>query len=273
MKRQPDGRQTTRGLRDVLLTILLLAVVFAAWRFVFSSAAGGLGGPSASPLPTATPTVPEMLIPLPVATANAISTKIARQIVAEETLRSPAYTPDVTPDWARLRSDMATRAARPRPTQALFSAYPAQKPAGAGWLGQMLPMFYNHGFGVTNTWSEYGAGGILETDVIAGAYYGDPARALPGPQGLVVVQVRQMDQDRLGASMTYQKLFLTPTASGEVTITGAQGERLILQSTDGTTFYFDLPTRQFVPSLAATVTAPPPTTGPVSPLATGTPVP
>ena len=49
-----------------------------------------------------------------------------------------------------------------------------------------------------------------------------------GPQGLVVVDVWQMTQDRLDTDLIYQKIFDTPSASGEVTITGAQGERLIL---------------------------------------------
>jgi len=62
--------------------------------------------------------------------------------------------------------------------------------------------------------------------------------------------------------MVYYKQFLTPTQSGPVNITGAVGERLILQSTNRTMFYFDVPARQFVPSLTW-----------VSPIATPTPQP
>ena len=50
-------------------------------------------------------------------------------------------------------------------------------------------------------------------------------------------------------SMVYYKQFLTHTQSGPVHITGAVGDRLILQSTSSTTFFFGVPSRQFVPSL------------------------
>ncbi len=273
MRLEPEGRKPLRALRDVLLTVLLLAVAFVAWRFVYSSAGAVRGGAGISPLPTATEAAPATLTPIPAATIQAMLTRRANLISVEKTRRSPLYTPQVTTDWARLRREEATLAAKPRPTQALHTAFPGQTLAGAGWLGRGLPTYYNSGFGVTNLWHEVSAGGMVNTDVIAGGTYADPARASPGPQGLLVVEVWQMAQDRLSDSMVYQKMFLTPTASGEVTITGAQGERVILQSTGGTVFYFDVPTRQFVPSLAATVTAPPPTTGPVSPLATGTPAP
>jgi hypothetical protein len=165
--------------------------------------------------------------------------------------------------------------AEPRPTLALYRAFPGEKSAGTGRLVGGLPGYYNHGFGVSNGWSEVSGGGTVMTTVFGGAEWASEAEAgsVIGQQGLVAVEVWQMAPDRLSDTMIYQKIFDTPTASGEVTVTGAQGQRLILQSTDGTTFYFDVPTRQFVPSLAATVTAPPPTTGPVSPLATGTPVP
>jgi len=158
---------------------------------------------------------------------------------------------------------------------ALRGPEPGETPVGAGWLSPSppFPAYYNKGFGVTNNWREYSEGGFVVTSVFAGGEYADVALGLPGQQGLVVVQVFQIDQARLNGGLTYNELFHTPTASGEVTITGAQGDRLILQSTGGTTFYFDVPTRQFVPSLAATVTAPVPTPGPESPLPTGTPVP
>lgn len=38
----------------------------------------------------------------------------------------------------------------------------------------------------------------------------------------------------------------TPTLNGPVQITDAVGERLTLQADDGTTFYFDVATRQWV---------------------------
>ncbi len=270
MRRKFERRNTLRALRDALLTIFVLAAAFAAWRFVFSAGGGPQAGTAFSPLPTATGTLPGIVIPLPAATAHAISTNIANRIHADETLRAPSYTPDVTPDWPKLNSDRATREARPRPTVAFFSSL-GDKPAGAGRFGPGQPAFYNKQIATTNGWYEESAGGTVRTLVTVGATWQDWAQALPSRQGLVFVQVLQLDQARLNINLTYMEEFLTPTASGELTITGAQGERLILQSSDGTTFYFDVPTRQFVASLDATVT-PPPTTGPESPLPTATPL-
>jgi hypothetical protein len=53
------------------------------------------------------------------------------------------------------------------------------------------------------------------------------------------------------------QVYLTPLKAGPVQVVDAQGERLVLRSLDGTTtFYFDVPTRQFMDSLTVTTTAP-----------------
>jgi hypothetical protein len=129
----------------------------------------------------------------------------------------------------------------------------------------MLPLFFVHQINVTNAWFEDTAGGTMRTYVFAGSK--------PGPggeitqQGLVIVQVAKISPQG-DISVVYYKEFLTPMQSGSTSITGAVGERLTLQSTNGTTFYFDVPLRQFVPSLTWT-----PTPGPISPIVTPTSAP
>ena len=84
---------------------------------------------------------------------------------------------------------------------------------------------------------------------------------------MVVVQVWQISvKDNLASTdLVVQAELLTPLQVGAVQIKDAQGERLVLQSASGTTFYFDVPSRQFVPSLSWT-----PMPGPISPVATPT---
>jgi hypothetical protein len=71
---------------------------------------------------------------------------------------------------------------------------------------------------------------------------------------------------------------LTPTKHGGVRVVGEQDNRLTLVSTDGTTYYFDVPARRFVASLTEIVpSATPPNTFPppptLHPIWTSTPVP
>ena len=132
-------------------------------------------------------------------------------------------------------------------------------PAGTGAIGYMLPAFYVHDFIVENVWFKDTEEGTLRTYVYGGFI---PAPGgFPTQQGVVVVQVLKMDSHG-GVKEVYYRLFPTPTQSGSVHITGAIGERLILQATNGIVFYFDAPLRQFVPSLSWT-----PTPGPISPMA------
>ncbi len=138
-------------------------------------------------------------------------------------------------------------------------------PAGTGAIGHMLPAFYVHDFIVENVWYKDTAGGTLRTYVYGG-FIPTPG-GFPTQQGVVAVQVLKMDAHGDIQQIYYQQ-FPTRTQSGSVHITGAVGERLTLQSTNGTTFYFDIPLRQFVPSLTWT-----PTPGPISPIATPTPAP
>jgi hypothetical protein len=67
-------------------------------------------------------------------------------------------------------------------------------------------------------------------------YAGDPT------QGLLVVVVKTPDRVPIGPVETYR----TPMKAGPVEIIAAVGERLTLRAEDGTRFYFDVATRQWV---------------------------
>src|SRR5258706_5035960 len=73
--------------------------------------------------------------------------------------------------------------------------------------------------------------------VFAGSDYNDPS------QGAIFVAIN-------GSLLPPESgKFLTPDRSGPVHIVGAQGERLILRSDQGKTYYFDVPGRRFTTSL------------------------
>ena len=58
-----------------------------------------------------------------------------------------------------------------------------------------------------------------------------------------------VQDNRTVAEMLESRLYLTPQQAGPVRVVGAEGERLVLQSTTGVIYYFDVPLRQFVSSL------------------------
>lgn len=121
------------------------------------------------------------------------------------------------------------------------------------------------GYVIENVW--FGLRDGEKINVYAGIHSTDPA------QGLVHVF-----RFNGGTETDY----LTPIKAGSVHIVKGQNDRLVLLSTDGTTFYFDVPTLQFVnsltgiaptytPTAVATLT---PTRGPTyTPLPTCTPGP
>jgi hypothetical protein len=92
--------------------------------------------------------------------------------------------------------------------------------------------------------------------VFAGSDYNDDA------QGMVYVTID-------GYPLPDGSYFPTPHRSGAVRIVGAQGQRLILLSIGGETFYFDVPGLQFTDSLSANV--PTVTPRPITPTPSLTP--
>lgn len=94
--------------------------------------------------------------------------------------------------------------------------------------------FYSGDVTIQNYWQNIVNGETVQ--VFAGSLYEDPE------QGLVIV---------LGSSPSGR--YYTPTRVGSLRIVDESGLRLTLVSTHGATFYFDIPTHQFVDSLEVTV--------------------
>jgi hypothetical protein len=116
---------------------------------------------------------------------------------------------------------------------------------------------------------EYYIGGQWFEDLDAGnrrIFVGVGSLAVPGAgkptdQGVVIVLVAKWINGYFTFLAGAKSEYRTAKADGTLHITGAQDARLILESSNGTTFYFDVPSRQFVDSLNApappTVTEPP----------------
>jgi hypothetical protein len=135
-----------------------------------------------------------------------------------------------------------------------------------------MPPFPAMQFRVTNVWYVDSDGLRKRTVVYAGA---EPSANGENLQGGVTVYVWQMSPqgDGVVTNLVEAHTYLAAAQSQTLEIVDAVGERLILRSTNGTLFYFDLPTRQYVPSLTVTVTVPPPTESPVTPAPSETPAP
>jgi hypothetical protein len=111
------------------------------------------------------------------------------------------------------------------------------------------------GLDTQNGWVGYLDGN--KVDLYAGALLDDPG------QGAVFLFVTIPNSGFLG-------LILTPTQHGGVRVVGEQNNRLTMISTDGTTYYFDVPARRFVDSLSEVVSSatPPATKTPLIRLST-----
>lgn len=172
-------------------------------------------------------------------------------------------TPDITATASgdATQSAIATRIAykyqlmtQDEATAMRASPVPSQAPVATGIWDDVYvkAQWGQQGFVVQNAWGGYVDGNPV--GVFAGAW----ASAL--------------DQGILQVVWTFplrgfNKQYATPGRHGSVRITGEHNNRLTLISTDGSTFYFDVPGLQFVPSLTEIVPTitPPPTYTPVVP--------
>jgi hypothetical protein len=110
-----------------------------------------------------------------------------------------------------------------------------QTPLGAGIIYDGQPPMGSWGFKLKSSWAELLEDRVVYVDTGGDGYMGDPT------QGLVVVHVITLIRQP-----TEWNLYQTPTKAGPVTITDAVGERLTLEAPDGTRFYFEVATRQWV---------------------------
>lgn len=134
----------------------------------------------------------------------------------------------------------------PGPTPIPITPTPApiaRQPSGSGFIvTDFVSPFPAMSHVITSLWYEENASQRII--VYAGALRDEPGVTTAASQGVVIVQVETLDHAPLPGGGT----FVTPSKVGAVTIVIARGERLTLQSINGATFYFDVPTRQFVSS-------------------------
>ena len=159
------------------------------------------------------------------------------------TPNSPLQTPTLNAKETFLQKIKQTvESARIKPpTPEPLVPIPGSTPAGAGAIVKVQPPFSNSMYHIENTW-------YTDLDSKRRLYVYAGSMSAPGggytDQGIVIIQVPSSTGEILPISQ-----YLTPEKLGSVRVVGAVGDRLILQSTSGTTFYFDVPSRQFVPSL------------------------
>jgi hypothetical protein len=174
-------------------------------------------------LPVATIEVPATPSSLPTADKFAAARELATQVAAIPS--ATRYWPYPTPTLDFIPTDWPP-------------AVPYQA-AGAGFIltGAQLGMSSGD-FKDTNMWLELLPDRTIRVFAGGDGYIGDPT------QGLLVISVKTPAPHRvlIGSIETYR----TPTEAGPVTVIDAVGERLTLQADDGTTFYFDVATRQWV---------------------------
>jgi hypothetical protein len=146
-----------------------------------------------------------------------------------------------------------------KPQATAFLPLPESTPLGSGALffGAVAP--YSRGapiYHITSQWYQDFENGRRRVYVGVGSLAGEGGRSQATDKGVVVVNVVEW-VTQLG--LTYPETvpgggeYRTPVDTGTLTINGAQDARLILLSTNGTTFYFDVPARRFVSSLTEVV--------------------
>ncbi|MEZ4614887.1 MAG: hypothetical protein R2867_05130 [Caldilineaceae bacterium] len=168
-----------------------------------------------------------------------------------------AFGPDI-PDLSYPTNTPApTTVIGPEPT----AFFPVEgTPAGTGAIVLDIPPFKIVPAMVQweNTWIKNYDQNRKQIRVWAGATGGPDLK--PSAQGLLAIIMFEFAPERHGMTFsTGGDLYYTPTQSGAVRIVDAVDETLILQSTGGVIYYFDLPSRQFVPAIPGGTPTPLPT--------------
>ncbi len=122
-------------------------------------------------------------------------------------------------------------------------------PAGAGLIAVIGSGGYGAPYRIGNRWIEDIHNGRTRIEVEAGVENGPDG--LPSAQGIIVVEIWQKSviNNSVAVNRIGMKIYPAPIQAGFLEIVDAVGERLILRSENGTTFYFDVPSYQFVPSM------------------------
>ncbi|MEZ4614886.1 MAG: hypothetical protein R2867_05125 [Caldilineaceae bacterium] len=224
------------------ITVCISIVVFLSGGMMARVFSGQIAGQTVdSPLPSPSVTVfePTWTPPGPdwVATHEVL--------VATES----AFGPDI-PDLSYPTNTPApTAVIRPEPTA---FASPEGTPAGAGFIIFNMPSFKIVPSMVQwqNTWVKNFDQDRQQLAVWAGAE--GRADLKLSSQGLIAMMTFEIVTEPVYKGFTFSSgldQYRTPTQSGAVRIVDAVGETLILQSAGGEIYYFDLPSRQFVPAI------------------------
>ncbi len=242
--------------------IVLVVVTFVLLGCASRSSQSPIRPDGLSPLPTSvSPAPPPSRVvqafasPLhsPIATPNSpreTATVGARQRVASETAKPPRF------GWSGSCVDKPTASAQAMPT---FSpGWANSTPAGAGAITTGGPAIYPltpMAYHVTNKWWEVPHTGGKMIWVQAGSISRDVSQDHTENQGMIAVIVSLVCAQGTGYTSDWIEVgvYLTPVRAGPVRIVDAVGERLVLKATEGGVFYFDVPARQFVPSLTVAV--------------------
>jgi hypothetical protein len=146
------------------------------------------------------------------------------------------------------------------PQATTFFPDPLATPLGAGAVFIGSGPFSNVAYYLESQWYEDVDAGNRRIFVGVGSLAVLGA-SVPTQQGVVVIAEAKWINGSVVFLGGAKGEYLTPQATGSLHITDASGARLVLESSNGTTFYFDVPSRQYVDSLNAppppTVTEPP----------------
>ena len=114
----------------------------------------------------------------------------------------------------------------------------AKRAAGAGTIGEYGQAPTSpRAFSGQNYWYE----NLTDRAIIV--FAGAEGAGGTSSQGLLMVMAKSLDGLQI---LERAQFYPTPSKAGPVTITDAVGERLTLEAADGTQFYFDVATRQWV---------------------------
>ncbi len=184
---------------------------------------------------------------LPVPTVGATASQETPEIPWFYSIKDPTKRAYFVHGYEQTIADMTEVALTPRPPRPtpyfIQGTIAPGIPAGAGTRTANVPgsftqaPFQSSLFLSKNHWDEPLTDYRLEVYAGVQGSSGDPQ------QGEIIVFRRSLNYLEFIPPFDF---YITPSKVGPVTITDAVGERLTLQADDGTTFYFDLPTRQWV---------------------------
>jgi hypothetical protein len=231
------GKPIREMVRLIIALVIVAAVTIAIISTLRMPAPGGVTVaaspfPSSSPQQPATPSqtiTPGIPYPVPAIaqTYNAVTAETATAEATYYTQQAATY-----------------QAYTPLPNPPF--TYP---PTGTLENGREIATGHLLGINAVNGW--YGLWDGNEINLYAGALSNDP------DQGVIVILMRYAPEGNLP----------TPTKHGAVRVVSEHNNRLTLVSTDGTIYYFDIPSLSYVSSLTAFAPSitPPPTRTPYPP--------